>query len=136
VEFSVGSDEGDDKLETMAPGERFFTELRRGRFMAQRDRQTGKVFRYPRVIAPGTGSVDLEWIELSGLGTIYSTTTVRVRPPAVDYNVALVDLDEGCRMMSRVEGIAPDAVSIGMRVKARIAETDTVPVVVFDPMAL
>ena len=129
------SNEGGSPLETMAPGERFITELGNGRFMAQRDRQTGTVFRYPRSIAPGTGSVDLEWIELSGLGTVYSTTTVGVRPPAADYNVVLVDLDEGCRMMSRVDGVAPDAVSIGMRVKARIAETDAGLAVVFDQVA-
>lgn len=120
-------------VEELAPGERFIAELRNGRFMAQRDRQTGKVFRYPRVLAPGTGSVDLEWIELSGLGTVYSTTIVRVRPPAADYNVALVDLDEGCRMMTCVEGIPPEAVAIGMRVKARIRDTDAGPAVFFDP---
>jgi uncharacterized protein len=36
------------------------------------------------------------------------------------YNVALVDVDEGFRMMSRVEDIAPTAVHIGMRVKFRV----------------
>ena len=48
------------------------------------------------------------------------------------FNVVLVDLDEGPRMMSRVEGIAPEAVRIGMRVRARVALQGDEPVVVFD----
>jgi len=41
---------------------------------------------------------------------VYSTTTVRDR--AGDYNVAIVELEGGARMMSRVDGVAPDAVRI------------------------
>ena len=36
-------------------------------------------------------------------------------------------------MMSRVEGLEPDAVMIGMAVRARIVEQDGEPVVVFRP---
>ncbi len=50
-----------------------------------------------------------------------------------DYNVALVDLDEGVRMMSRIEGHL--SLPIGTRVKARIAQQDSGPVVVFEPLA-
>jgi hypothetical protein len=39
-----------------------------------------------------------------------------------DYNVCLVDLAEGPRMLSRVAGVAPEEVRIGMAVKARIAD--------------
>jgi uncharacterized OB-fold protein len=59
---------------------------------------------------------------------------MRQRPPAQSYNVALIDLDEGPRMMSRVESMASDAVRIGMRVKARIAVEGDSPLVVFDPV--
>ena len=59
--------------------------------------------------------------------------TARSRPPAADYNVVLVDLAEGCRMMSRVEGIDPQAVKIGMAVRARIALSEDGPFIVFDP---
>ncbi len=37
-----------------------------------------------------------------------------------DYNIALIDLAEGPRMMSRVVGLAPDAIKIGLKVSARI----------------
>lgn len=107
--------------------------LSKGKFMIQRGHSSGKYHFYPRVIEPGTGNDDLEWIEASGKGVIHSTTTVRVRPPAEPYNVVLVELDEGPRMMSRVEGVDPLRVKIGMRVQARIAHQNEEYFVVFDP---
>jgi uncharacterized OB-fold protein len=102
--------------------------LRAGRFMIQRSAATGRHVFYPRVAAPGTGATDLEWVEASGLGTIYSITVNRTR--AGSYNIALVELDEGPRLMSRIEGV--ETAPIGARVKARIAEIDGEPAVVFD----
>jgi uncharacterized OB-fold protein len=84
----------------------------------------------PALVCASCGSSELLWKEASGQGEVYSTTTVREREGS--YNVALVSLAEGARMMSRVEGIAPDAVTIGMKVVARIlAEPE--PMVVFVP---
>jgi uncharacterized OB-fold protein len=83
--------------------------------------------------APGAGLEDLEWVEASGEGTVYSTTVVRNRPPTADYNVALIELTEGPRMMSRVVGLDPAAVAIGLKVRAHIAELDGAPAVVFAP---
>lgn len=121
--------------ETSNPDDMFRNHLADGRLCMQRSKSSGAVFWYPRVIAPGTGASDLEWVELSGHGEVYATTTVRERPPSPGYNVSLIDLDEGVRIMSRVEGIAPDAVRIGMKVAARIATgPDAEPLVVFDPV--
>jgi hypothetical protein len=74
---------------------------------------------YPRVIAPGTGADDLQWRVSGGLGVVYATTAVHPQQGA-PYNVALIDMDEGFRLMSRVEDIAPAAVKIGQRVKFRV----------------
>ena len=74
---------------------------------------------YPRVVCPFTGSDRLEWRVSAGLGTIYATTVTHPRDGA-PYNVALVDVDEGFRLMSRVEDTAPEDVRIGMRVKFRV----------------
>ncbi|UXJ50222.1 Zn-ribbon domain-containing OB-fold protein [Pseudomonas citronellolis] len=105
-----------------------------GRFMLQRSRQGGGYVFYPRVAEPGTGNTDLEWVEASGRGVVYSTTVVRQRPPTPNYNVALIDLEEGVRLMSRVEGVAPEAVRIGMAVKAKILRDDpAAAVLVFEP---
>lgn len=105
-----------------------------GRFLLQRAQSSGTVFFPPRLAEPGTGETDLEWIEASGMGTIYSMTLVSQKPPAPPYNVVLVDLDEGARLMSRVEGIAPDALHIGLRVRARIVEEGDAPLLVFEPV--
>ncbi len=111
--------------------------LKEGRFMIQRSASTGRHVFYPRVALPGTGERDLEWVPASGLGTVYATTVARQRPnpdgSSNDYNIAIVELDEGVRMMSRVEGLPPAEVAIGQRVKARIAEVDGAPGIVFDP---
>ena len=67
---------------------------------------------------------------------MYSTTTVRRKPDAGgDYDVSLIDLDEGVRMMSRVEGIAPADVKIGMRVRAAIVRHKNGGLVIFRPEA-
>ncbi|MEO8722124.1 MAG: OB-fold domain-containing protein [Sphingobium sp.] len=103
--------------------------------MLQRRRAHGKPFFYPRVAEPGTGSTDLEWVEATGLGTVHATTLVRVRPPQADYNVAIIELDDGPRMLSRVEGVEPADVAIGMRVMARIVPFEEHHAVVFEPLA-
>jgi uncharacterized OB-fold protein len=78
---------------------------------------------YPRVLCSHCGSPKLTWQPASGQGTVYSTTVVRRKPEqGGDYNVALVDLSEGPRMMSRVDGLAPHEVMIGMDVRAKIID--------------
>lgn len=114
------------------PEEDYRGHLAAGRFMLQRSRANGAFVHPPRVAQPGTGVADLEWVEASGRGTVYSLTTVRCKPPASDYNVALVDLAEGPRVMSRVVGIPAAHVRIGMAVLARIVSEDDAPLVVFE----
>ncbi|MBO9355790.1 hypothetical protein GG851_17530 [Bordetella petrii] len=117
----------------LLPQQEYFDHLAAGRFMIQRSRGSGEYVFYPRVAAPRTGALDLEWVPASGRGTVYATTVMRVRPPAPPYNVCLVELEEGPRMMSRVEGIAPQDVRVGMAVRARIARDENgQPLVVFD----
>ena len=78
---------------------------------------------FPRAVAPKSGSTNLEWRVAKGTGTVHATTVVytKDKPP---HNVALIDLDEGFRLMSRVEDIDPMQVKIGMRVKVRIDPGD------------
>jgi uncharacterized OB-fold protein len=109
--------------------------LAEGRFMIQRCRDSGRYLFYPRVAEPSTGSTNLEWVPASGRGTVYSTTVVRQKPPALPYNVALIDLAEGPRMMSRVVGAPPGEVRIGMAVIASIVTEEGEPLVVFAPSA-
>jgi hypothetical protein len=71
------------------------------------------------VLCPFTGTERLEWRVSKGLGTVHATTVVHPSQGA-PYNVALIDCDEGFRLMSRVEDIAPEKVSIGQRVRFRV----------------
>ncbi len=110
--------------------------LAKGEFRIQRcDNCSSHIF-YPRYLCPDCGSSSLAWITPSGAGTVYSTTVMRRRAEAGgDYNVCLVQLNEGPRLMSRVEGVPPKDVRIGMAVKARIeGGGEEGPFVVFEPV--
>ena len=106
--------------------------LSQGRFMLLRAQGSGTWVHPPRVAVPGSGETDLAWQQACGRGTVHATTTVRSKPPAADYNVALIDLEEGPRLMSVVTGIAPAQVRIGMAVRARIEAGEDGPRLVFE----
>lgn len=106
--------------------------LARGEFLIQRCTACDKAVFYPRMICPHCGSPSLAWQAPSGHGTVYSTTVVRRKAEAGgDYNVALIDLAEGVRLMSRVEGIPPEAVAIGMPVRAEVRQRNGAGLLVF-----
>ncbi len=110
----------------------YFDGLDAGKLQLQRCDSCERAVFYPRMICPHCGGGTLSWFEASGRGTVYSTTVVHRKPDAGgDYNVALIDLAEGVRMMSRVDGVAPDAVRIGMAVQAAIETVDGHGVVIF-----
>ncbi len=83
------------------------------------------------------GSVS--WVPASGRGTVYSYTVIRqnhARPfrDWIPYVVALVDLEEGPRVMTNVVGCEPDEVSVGMAVRARFeAVSDEAGIALFEP---
>lgn len=116
------------------PEKHYKEKLAQGRFEIQKCAACGRHVFYPRVQCPHCGGPDLDWIAPSGEGTVYSTTVVRRKPAdGGDYNVALVDLAEGPRMMCRVVELPPEAVRIGMKVTARIAGAGEAALVEFVP---
>lgn len=111
--------------------------LAQGQMRLQQCAACARFIFFPRTLCPHCGSADLAWQPISGAGRVYSSTTVRQRPDrGGDYNVALIDLDEGVRMMSRVEGVRPQDVTIGMPVAAEIGEVDGAQAIVFRPGTL
>ncbi len=118
----------DDLNAGLGPEAQYRAFLREGRFMLQRSHSTGRYVFYPRVAAPGTGETDLDWVEASGDATVYAITVNRAREGA--YNLALVDLAEGPRMMSRVVDV--ETAPIGTKLRAKIIEADGAPLVVFE----
>lgn len=121
-----------ERLST-SPLEQYRSYLSQGKLAYQVD-EDGRALFYPRVAAPAGYRGNLRWMTSAGLGTVYATTYISPRNGAA-YNVALIDMDEGFRLMSRVESIPPEQVSIGLRVKVRIhpADDDEGPYPVFDP---
>lgn len=120
-------------LSTLSPRARFLAHCAWGELAFQRDPATGRAIFYPRMAAPGSGAEDPPWEVSAGIGTVYSTTCVRSRDG--DHNVALIDMEEGFRLLSRVEGAVPDAVRIGQRVRVRMRTDDgEEPYPVFDPV--
>jgi len=119
---------------TTSPLATYLAYLEKDELAYQFSPSTNAAVFYPRVISPTTGHADLEWRVSKGLGTVHATTVVHPQQ-GEPYNVALIDVDEGFRMMSRVEEIAPTAVKIGMRVTCRVhpGHDDEPPYPVFVP---
>lgn len=116
------------------PERLYRTALAAGRFQIQHCTACGRHVFYPRVLCNHCGATALEWVAPSGRATVYSTTVIRRKADAGgDINIVLVDLEEGVRMMSRVEGLPPTEVRIGMAVTARITADAGQPLVVFVP---
>jgi uncharacterized protein len=113
---------------------RFFDTLAQGGFQVPRCSTCDALHFPPRVMCPQCAGTAFRWTALSGRGVVYSATTVRRKTDAGgDYGVCLIDLDEGLRLMSRVEGMAPHEVLIGQRVVARLRPGGGEPLPVFEP---
>ena len=101
----------------------FWANLREHKLTAQRCKACGKFFTFPpQASCPHCLSSDYEWIAVSGKGKVYSFVTYhRAWHPAYQdktpYNVSLIDLDEGPRLISNVVGCKHNEVKIGMPVE-------------------
>lgn len=105
-----------------------------GKLLIQQCQDCGARQFPPRAHCEKCGSGALDWQQVSGRGTVY-TFTVAQRPPHPVFAehcpmvIAVVELEEGPRMMTNVIGCAPAEVSIGMAVAVDfdpIDESDTV----------
>lgn len=102
--------------------EPFWDALAEHRIVVQYSPSTQAYVFYPRVLAPHTLADDLQWREISGMGTLYSYTVAR-RPvgphfaDAVPQMLAIVEWDEGPRFSTEMVDMEPDELSVGMRVK-------------------
>ena len=100
----------------------YWEALARHELYFQRCRDCGTKRFYPRALCPACLSSATEWVRASGRGTVYSfTVTYQNQAPGfreeLPYVLAIVELDEGVRMMTNVIGCAPDAVRVGMAVE-------------------
>ena len=109
--------------------EKFWAGLREHRLLLQRCRACGSHLSFPRAICIVCESDDLDWVEASGRGVVHAATVVHRASSAefdleVPYVVALVDLDEGVRMLTNIVGVDPADVRIGDVVQVEFHDLD------------
>jgi uncharacterized OB-fold protein len=112
---------------------------RDGKLLIKHCNSCGRAHFYPRPFCPHCWSDDVEWQEASGRATLYTYSIVRRNdlppfPDRVPYVAAVVDLEEGPRMMTNVEGCEEADLAIGMDLVVDFrTETDEVTIPVFRP---
>lgn len=117
----------------------FWDACREGRFLIQRCRVCGKYQYHYRGFCSHCWTGEIEDVTASGRGSVWSYTVVhRNRMPGfqeeVPYVVALVELDEGVKVLSNIINCAPGKVKIGLPVRltfVRADETWNIPM--FEP---
>ena len=100
----------------------YWEALARHELYFQRCRDCGTNRFPPRVVCPKCLSSATQWVRASGRGTVYSfTVTHQNQAPgfreSLPYVLAVVQLDEGPRLMTNVVGSSPEQVRIGMPVE-------------------
>lgn len=117
----------------------FWDAAREGRLLLRSCRACGVRHYYPRPFCPSCWSDDVEWVEASGRASLYTWSTVHRNdlPPfheQVPYVAAVVELEEGPRMMTRLVGCDEAEITMGMALQAEFEPlTDEVTIVVFRP---
>jgi hypothetical protein len=96
--------------------------LNEHRLRLQRCADCGKVRHYPRPVCDACYSMNVDWIDASGRGTVHSwTITHYAFHPGfkgdLPYALLTVDLEEGVRMNARARGIDAASLRVGLPVK-------------------
>jgi uncharacterized OB-fold protein len=118
----------------------FWDGCKEGRFLLKHCNACGQHHFYPRPFCPKCWSTDVVWTQAVGAGTLYTFSGVRQNdlppcPERVPYVAAIVELDEGPRVMTNVEGAAFDTLEIGTRVQVAFkAISDDVTIPIFRPV--
>lgn len=100
----------------------FWTAAKNGKLLMQKCGRCGALNFFPKPWCVDCGSRKLEWVEVSGRGTVYSYTIaykVMMNFPGwkgdLPVVMCIIDLDEGARMYGQVIGCKPEDVKIGMK---------------------
>ena len=103
--------------------EKYWGAARHNKLLVQKCGACGAYQTLPQSYCRHCLSENLQWTQARGTGKIYSFTIVHRAPSSafekdLPYTVALVELDEGARMMSNIVEIEPQDVRVGMPVEA------------------
>ena len=112
-----------------------------GRLLVKKCNACGKLHHYPRPFCPSCWSEGVEWFEVSGRGAVYTYSIVHRNDLAPfdqwgAYVPAIVELDEGPRLMTDIVDCEHDALAVGMPVVVAYRElTEAWSAPVFRPVA-
>lgn len=117
----------------------FWDAAARGKLLAQRCLACGSYVFYPRAWCPHCFGLELEWKEMTGKGEVHTYSVVHAAPCVgfeadVPYVLAVVQLEEGTRMMANVIGCRPDVVRVGLAVEVVFEDRDGVRLPQFTPV--
>jgi uncharacterized OB-fold protein len=114
--------------------EPFYEATADGRLLIQRCTSTGRHQWYPRSHSVHDIRADVEWVQSSGRGSVY-TFSVIGRAPFDDveapYVFAIVELEEGVRLATNIVGVPPEEVRIGMPVQVTFQQRGDVSIPLF-----
>jgi uncharacterized OB-fold protein len=110
-----------------------------GELRVQRCLACARHYFYPRPICPHCGSDAVEWVTVSGRATLYSYVISHRPAPGFagdgPYAIAVVELDEGVRMMTNIVGteITPDRLELDMPLRVVFERRGDVHLPLFTP---
>jgi uncharacterized protein len=107
----------------------FWESVKAHAMQLQRCNGCGRFIFYPRGVCPHCFSDDLAWQPVAGTGAVHAFTIVQRHPsPAFNdeapYVVALIELDEGVRMLSNLVDIEPDPASVKVGLPVEVVYDD------------
>jgi uncharacterized OB-fold protein len=113
----------------------YFEGCAKGELRLRRCPRCDARFRFAYEWCPQCWSLELGWEKASGLGKVTHYSVVHMPPSdafETPYVLALIELDEGVRMMSNVK-CDPDEVRIGLPVKVTFEKRGDVFLPMFEP---
>ncbi|MGQ4615624.1 OB-fold domain-containing protein [Nocardia sp. R7R-8] len=119
--------------------QRYWDGAAAGELWIQRCVTTGRHFFYPRVYSPFVTGGAVEWVKASGNATLYSYNIVQRPAPGFEdrgpYALAVVELEEGPRMMTNIVGIenTPENLVLDMPLRVTFERRDGMALPVFEP---
>ena len=108
--------------DTRNAGEKFWIAAAEGVLLVPKCTACSRTFWHPRPRCPHCGSTSVEWIKATGNGTVHTFTVVRQSgdpyfKTKLPYAVAMIELDEGIRIMSNIVDTPLEGLRIGMKVE-------------------
>jgi uncharacterized OB-fold protein len=99
----------------------YWEAAKQGRLLVKHCKTCGELHHYPRPFCPFCWSEDVEWREVSGRGTVYTYSIVYrndLEPFSGwgAYVPAVVELEEGPRLMTTIVDCPHDQLAVGMPV--------------------